>query len=418
MMRLFILMLLFTSSTFAQQHFVSKVRVDKNAVFIGEPVEVSIYLYTSTWFTEGVDLGNLKIDGAYTVFFRSIANSENINGKSYAGVQLIYNVFPYEDESLVIPSLKVQVESPNEGDYKGVRGYITTPQKIVQVKSIPNGFSESEWLVADQVRVSDNWSGSIKDVKVGDVLERRIKKEVYGTLGEFILPTIFDSISSVSMYPMRSEEVNSKTKTAISATRTDGMRYLFEQAGEVIIPEQVITWWNPQRKQLYKRTLKSKKIQVQPNPDLAILPTIKSQLNAQQESEQLEEEKGFEKFKIWAYYFGAFLLLLFSGLELIKYIKRKRSAYLGTEAYYFSKIKKRSVKELYYWIDFVGIHPPTMNQFSKQFGDDLLKREVEQIDRDLMNGKPVNINKKVWAKARKRYLNREKKRSNDFDLNP
>jgi len=417
-MRLFVILILFISNTHAQQHFVSKVRVDKNVVFIGEPVEVSIYLYTSTWFTEGVDLGNLKIDGAYSVFFRSIANSENINGKSYAGVQLIYNVFPFEEGPLIIPSLTVQVESPNEGDYKGVKGFIKTPQRTIQVKSIPQGFSENEWLVADELRVYDKWSASTNSVKVGDVLERKIKKEAYGTLGQFILPTIFDSIPSVSMYSMRGDVVNSKTKTTISATRTDGMRYLFEKSGEVIIPEQVITWWNPKRKQLHKRTLKAKKIQVQPNPDLTILSTIKSELNAQQEQEQEEDEPGFRKYKIWVYLVGGIVFLLFIGLELMRFIRKKRSVYLGTEAYFFSQIKSGSVKELYYWIDFVGIHPPTMHQFAKQFGDDLLRKEVRQIDQNLKNKLPVKITKKLWSRARKRMLIGGGKHRDKFELNP
>ena len=114
---LFLTGLTFTHSVSSQTVW-SEVNLNKQAVYVGEPVEVSITVYTSTWFTRGIDPGNIKVNGAFTVYFRPVTTSFQRDGQNYAGVQLIYNVFPYSEKDIVFPSLDIAVETPPEGDYK------------------------------------------------------------------------------------------------------------------------------------------------------------------------------------------------------------------------------------------------------------------------------------------------------------
>jgi hypothetical protein len=53
--------------------------------------------------------------------------------------------------------------------------------------------------------VKESWSGDKTRVKVGDVLERSISREVSGTVSELIPPINWDSLPGVSLYPTRSE---------------------------------------------------------------------------------------------------------------------------------------------------------------------------------------------------------------------
>ena len=66
---LLLLMLLLVHSIFAQ-HLTSSVSVNTSRVYVGEPVEVTVSVFTSTWFTAGVDIQNIKVNGAFTVPFR------------------------------------------------------------------------------------------------------------------------------------------------------------------------------------------------------------------------------------------------------------------------------------------------------------------------------------------------------------
>mgnify|MGYP000539152597 FL=1 len=103
-----LLIFLIGIGTFAQGHLSSSVSLSKNSVYVGEPVQVTVSVFTSTWFTKGVNPGNIKVNGAFTVYFRSLSTSKQVNGKTFAGVQLYFNVFPYENEPIEFPSLEIE----------------------------------------------------------------------------------------------------------------------------------------------------------------------------------------------------------------------------------------------------------------------------------------------------------------------
>lgn len=410
----FIFLLLGNGPSFAQQ-FHTEVRTNKSSVFVGEPIEVTIGVFTTTWFTRGVDLGNISVPGTFTVYFRPVSKSQTINGKQFTGVELIYNVFPYEAEDFVFPSLEIEVESPAVGDFVGVKHIVRSAERAISVKPVPAEFKRSEWLVAQNLNVRESWSGNKSQVKVGDVLVREINRVAAGTVPELIPPTEWNSIPGVSQYPSRSEVESNKTKAAISATRIEKTRYLFEKEGEVVIPEKVFTWYNPYQKKLYKRTVKASTIQVRANPNLGVLNSVRDSLQAEQEVLVAEiQEKGpltilGLTWQLFLLSLGLFLVLAMAcwvfGRKLYKQYQLKRSAYLNSELYYFRQFKKalnesnrtETGRALYRWVDELYLKEPSLDYFAKAFGDATLVAEVQNIH----SGK---VNLANWEKARKRWL--------------
>jgi len=407
------------------QELWSEVSLNKSSVYVGEPVEVSITVYTSTWFTRGIDPGNIKVNGAFTVYFRPVSTSFQKNGKNYAGVKLIYNVFPYTEKDIVFPSLDIRVETPAEGDFKGVARVVKSKERNIRVKPIPPGFNQEGWLVTTGMSVYDNWTSDLKNVKVGDVLSRNIRREAQGTVSELIPPVQWDSIPGVSLYPSRSSVENNQSKTAISAVRTETMRYLFEKEGEVQLPEMVFTWYNPVQQKLYKRTLKAIVIQVQPNPDLGMLASIRDSLQVEQEKmlSAREENQPFnilgltpEQFAgvIAAIAIIGYLFFVFFK-KIIQRTRLKRHQYRNSEAYYFDRFvhlaraKKpgEALNALYRWIDSLHLTEPNLIYFAGNYGDQVLQRETTKIEQDLRNNKSVlAFNLPEWERARKNYLNK------------
>ena len=413
------LLLICSQLFFGQRHLISDVSINRSSVFVGQPVEVSVSVYTSTWFTAGVNPGNIKVNGAFTVYFRSLSNSKKINGQTYAGVTMYFHVFPYDDQDIEFPSLDIQVETPNVGDYKGVKHTIKTKARTIKVKPVPPNINKEEWLVTSWMSVSENWSGNVKNVKVGDVLERSIFRNVSGTVSELIPPIIWDTIPNVSLYPTRSTVKNHKTKTAISATRTEGMRYLFEQEGRVKISKMELTWWDPYRNKLYKKTLPEVMIDVQPNPDLGMLTTIKESLEAEIIEKERVDDKEFSilgvTLKVFLIYLATFIVTLIGLFKIIKrliiYLKKRRANYRNSEKYYFDLfIKSINSKDfakiqnaLYRWIDRLQLAEPTIHYFIKMYG-------VEHI----MN--EHSFNKKDWIVARKKFLHLVKNRTTTISI--
>lgn len=422
-----ILLLLFQATIgFAQNNVVSEVSINRRSVYLGQPVEVSVGIFTPTWFTKGVNFGNIKVNGAFTIYFRSVSTSKKINGKNYAGVVAIYNVFPYDDEDLVFPSLEMVVETPDEGGFKGIKRSVKTKSTDIVVKAVPNGYNTNDWLVANNVSVNESWQGDLKTVKVGDVIQRSVYRKAYGTVSELIPPVFWDSIQGVSIYPSRSSINTEKTKTSISATRTESVRYLFEKEGTVTLPEITITWWNPNQNKLLKRTLKEKIIDVLPNPDLGMLETVKDSLNAgnQEISEASSDDEAIKIFGlslkdfliylivilICSYLIYKFLKWLLISKGLLAKWKQQRLEALASEQHFFkiflkqvsNKNKKEAINAIYLWIDRLHLKEPTLAYFASTYGSDMFISNIRKTSLDQPFDPLVHVEE--IKMARKKYL--------------
>jgi len=426
------LSMLLSGNLYAQGVF-STVTVNKSEVYLGEAIEMTVSVYTPTWFTRGVDIGNIQINGAFSVYFRSVSTSRKINGQTYAGVQLIYNLFPYEQADVVIPALSFEVETPNVGGYKGINRKVSTKEKVVRLKPIPPDVDRDRWMVTTSFRVREKWSGSLTSVKVGDVLERTISRNAANTVGELLPPLVEDSIAGVSQYPERPEVKTNKTKTTISASRTDAIRYLFEEEGAVVIPAVEFIWWNPWQKKFLKRTLPERTINVATNPDLGIVKSIKASLEAETLQAQVDEVEPVPPtflglgWKQWLLILvAAFLLgyILNRALRrLIAALKEKRAAYKETEAYAFSRFMKatrkgngyKALDALYVWLSALLPENPTMRELAAQVEDKDVIEEIQRIEAAIAGAEsrviPVELN--VWKRARKAYLSKKKDQPKD-----
>ena len=422
------LVLFFTSSHFFAQGVFSTVTSNKSEVYVGEPVAITVSVYTPTWFTQGVDIGNLTVNGAFTVYFRSVSTSRKINGQTYAGIQFIYNVFPFEEQDIVIPALNFEVESPNVGDYKGIRRKVQSKEKVIKIKPTPPDIDRDQWFVTGGMTVRENWNGNPNTVKVGDVLERTITRNTRNTVAELIPPIIWDSIPSVSSYPIRPNVNTNKTRTDISAIRTDGVKYLFEEEGDIILPDMEFSWWNPYQKKYLKRTIKGRTISVKPNPDLGILRTIKDSLEVKQALINTEEDEKEAKT-----YFGLSLkellaLLVVLGIVLsilIRYMLKarkafiqKRKEYRASETYAFKRFLSDSNSEdpgkaipaLYHWIGHLNLNEPTLRELAFASENEALLSEIETIEAVLKdkNVNRLSINKKLWRQSRDKLIKVQK----------
>jgi hypothetical protein len=424
---LFLLLIYSGYGGYAQQVY-SEVNLSKNAVYIGEPVEVRVSVFTSTWFTKGVDPGNVKVDGAFTIYFRGASISKQINGKTHAGVQMIFNVFPYEQNDIIFPSLEITVETPAEGGYKGVQRTIKTREKPIQVKPVPKSYGKADWLVSTDVAVAENWTGNRNNVKVGEVLERRITRTAAGTVSGLIPALSWDTLAHVSAYPARSAADDIKTRTAISAKRTDGIKYLFEKEGEITLPKIEIQWWNPVRERLYKRTIREITINVQPNPNLGMLESIRDSLailNAAGSETNVETPSFWQRLTKKQIAMLIMLLviviyLIYKFDTIVQWVKgtwelyrKKREAYRRSEKYYFRQFilkaksddRKETLKAAYQWIDRLHLKEPTLKYFAENFGNDALLNDVHLLEaQTLSSSKKVSVSTTHWQAARQEYI--------------
>jgi len=180
------------------------------------------------------------------------------------------------------------------------------------------------------------------------------------------------------------------------------------EEGEVVIPEITLMWWNAGRKKVYKRTLREVVINVQPNPDLGMVTSIKDSLDAMvaaSVADSTEEEKPFEFLGMnWKQLSVAILLLILLikyGWKFFQFIwktyQTKHRAYLESEKYYFDlflkslhKSEDEKLKAFYRWLDCLTLKEYTLDYFSSTYIGSALTF--------------VSAPKQEWIKARKRVL--------------
>lgn len=414
--------------SYAQNAPFASISVNKNEVYVGEPIQIVVTAYTPTYFTAPANFENVKISGAFTVFFKSEPTSNTFNRKRFSGIKRTYNVFPYESKNLTIPPFIIHVTTPGpEGGYKGAEMTLRSRERKIAVKDVPDNFKPNEWLVANNLRMSERWSNNTKDVKVGDVISRTVERTVYGTVAELIHPIDWDSLPNVSQYPARSSIENIKADRTISAKRTEGVRYLFEKEGIYNIPEKEITWWNPVQNRLYKKTLSGITITVKPNPDLGMITSMKDSLENLNQSllkEQTKVEEEKKELSILGLSLRDFLIALAVALVALSYLikilkityqkyKVKRAHFLQSEPYFFMRFLKNIstqkrdhiLNSMYQWIDKLELEQPTMHALNKFIKSKNLKIEIKDIEAQLeANKKSLVLNKKTWIKSRKKYL--------------
>ena len=417
-----LLLLTFTSNG---QNIIAYATVNTNEAYIGQPVKLTVSVYTSTWFTSGIDLGNIKIDDALTVYFRSVSNSKAFSGKNYAGVSFYYNLFPTKEGQLTIPALSINIESPKPGGYKGLKRTVKTKPKTLNVIPVPLGYNPNNWLVATYLSVNQNWSSALKDIKVGDVIQRTINRSAGGTMAEFIPATVWDSITGISVYPRRAKVNTKKSKTSISSSRSETVNYLFEKEGEVILPAMDYMYWNSNNKKFYKKHIDSVVIQVKPNPDLSMLTSIKKSLQKETIEAAETEEQPFLILgltpKLFAKYLIFGLVILFVLIYVIKqltsYIKNKREAHLKSESYAFNTLKKAIDQNDYFaftrachiWLKKLNTEFESLQDFMKSTNSEVLSNTYEQLNNTIFKEEKTNDNLyaellKGIKQARSQYL--------------
>ncbi|MCG2461705.1 BatD family protein [Flavobacteriaceae bacterium F89] len=407
------------------QQLISYVTVSHTDPYVGQPVQMTVSVYTETWFTQGVDVGNIQVEGALTVYFRSLPNQRTFNGKRFTGVDFIYNLFPTQPGPLRITPLHIDVVSPRPGDSKGIKHTLATKAKKLTVKDIPLGINPNEWLVSSSLDVSQRWNASLITVKVGDVLQRTITRSAGGTLSEFIPAAVWDSVAGVGIYPKRPITRTEKTKTYVSGFRSETVNYLFEKEGTVILPKQEFLHWNVRYNKYYKRIIDSITINVAPNPNLGILTGIKKQLESETKAEQEPEQKAKlifgmtwkEFLKLIATVLALSVIAFYSLKWALLNVRERYRTYKESEQNAFRRVRwslryKKKSKFFDFakrWLLKLELKERSLDFFIQQYGTENLRQNYIILKTNVFdNNTSINPNYSVLNKelalARKQFL--------------
>jgi len=376
---------------------------NKSEVQVGEPLVVTVTVYTSTWFTQPPIFEEIQVKGSLMTRLdqRSNATSVTIANKQYPAIKQRFVIYPNIIGENILPSFKVTTECPPEGGYKGVVRDVFTKKRSFNVLAPPEGVDPKDFFSAYNVTIKDKWNRDLNKVKAGDVLERRITINASGSLAAVIPQIILDSVDFGSVYLKSPILNNRQNKNSFSGTRTEIINYLLEKDGSFRIPEIRLKWYNLKTKTYEETSIASASITIAANPDLEFILTRQKELQSELEATREEEEPPSEPFSFMGLNWWQLALVVIVLVVLTRFIiklvqslisktERRKLQKLNSEAHYFELLKqaihnkdeKHIVRALYAWYDRYRAENSSAQfaQFIANDNEGQLQDEAQQLE--------------------------------------
>ena len=227
--------------------------VSKNRVYVQEQLLYTIKLYYSISFDQGAQLTSPQVaDSVVQQLGSDETYSEIVDGIRYNVTERKFVIFPQSSGELTIPPIYFTATVGRRGGLTRFFNNRTSVREInlasdphtIDVRGKPASFPGQTWLPASNLSVVESWSGSLDGLGIGDSITRNIRLTTTG-LSSSLLPGItYEDMPGLKFYPDQPVREDSADENGVTGSRAEGTAIVPSEAGEFVIPEVVIPWWN------------------------------------------------------------------------------------------------------------------------------------------------------------------------------
>jgi len=230
-------------------------------------VRLWVEILSSEGFSKAPSYPELLLSGAIVILPDpfGVNISPSVDGKTWIGQRQRYAIIPQREGKFVVPPIEVKVGATVNGEASNPTTLHTEPLELIAI--FPPGMQNlTQILSTETVTISETYDRDTADLKVGDAITRVVTVRGENTFA-LALPVIsFDQVQGTRVYPAQSVLNNQTNRGNYSGTRIDAGTYVLEQAGEVILPEIRVSWWNPKSQMAEEVVLPSNEFHVAKNP--------------------------------------------------------------------------------------------------------------------------------------------------------
>jgi len=221
---------------------------------VGQPLTIAIEIATNRWFAKGTRINNFEL--ADTIILAnseiSINGTKRLNGQTWSTQTKEITLYPRRHGDYYLPSIKVQVSVNTENDGI-VEGTIETKPQYFII-SLPEALTNIEhFIVSPQVSLkilTDNENDDETSYSIGSAITQTITIKAQDVPAMMIPPVQQTELTGLSIYQKTPQVLDKSNRGDLVGTRIESFTYIFEQAGEYEIPEQVIFWWDTSNNKL------------------------------------------------------------------------------------------------------------------------------------------------------------------------
>lgn len=418
---LLVLVLLEFSSTLAAGDIVLRSSVQPEKAWVGQRVILQIDVLGSDGWTQITRFDDIKIPGAYLMRTDSQGTrlQETIDGTSYSGQRYEFSIYPQVAGAIEIPVIGVEVTSRAAGVDTGASVQQAQAPAVIILSNVPAGAENIRGLVSTtQLTAEQNWQSLDETPEVGDALERTVSLQAVDVSGMAFTPLKHEDILGVGSYPAQPAVQDSSTRGSLNGSRTEVVTYVFEQAGEVQIPDIEFSWWNLADNKLEHVALPGR------------LVSVVAGVGGVSGAGTLPLKQLKKRYLVP-------LVIMFLLLVYVLYFFRKalverwvtwRIARKESEEGYFqlvvksvhSKKSAAALRDIMRWLDRINdaSYPARLDVFISRYGDTRAKVVVDQLLHSVAVGEQLSYPAKlldVLSTARRNWQQTRKQRQ--FDAN-
>jgi hypothetical protein len=214
--------------------------------YVQQELQYTIKIFTSVNILdaslEAPEVGNAVIEARGEERYQTL-----INSRYFQVIERRYAIYPQTSGIITIPALTLQAR------VEGYRPSMLDPGRLVvkrsgshrvKVSPPPAEFTGSVWLPAREIVLKETWSKNPDTLKVGDSITRTINIKADGLLGSQLpaLPSI--DLKNAKLYPDQAKINKGEDKSKWTGIRSESLAIIPTRAGEFVLPEVRIAWWN------------------------------------------------------------------------------------------------------------------------------------------------------------------------------
>ncbi len=279
-----------TSPNSGAQDVMLKVDIDEKNPFVQSQVVLTIRLLQAVEIRDG-GLSEPKLDNAIIERMGADVNFHTtLDSKRYRVTERRYAIFPQASGQVIIPIIAFEGHVMDRGRSRSSqradpfnRFFQQLPTKMVRLKSElieldvkpqPSQYQGDWWLPAKSLTLTESWSPSLPEFRVGEPVTRTLQLEAVGLTG-VQLPNIINenTLNHFKYYadkPVVKTQDNGQT---LIGTLQEKIAIVPTQAGKFELPEINLIWWDIQNNKAQQAVLPSRVVDV--------LPAIAQQLTRQ-----------------------------------------------------------------------------------------------------------------------------------------
>ncbi len=222
--------------------------------YVQSQVLYSLKLYRRVLITQAkLDEPQLK-DAVIEKLGEDSTYNSQVQGVSYTVTERKYAIFPQQSGVFTIAPLTLNAEVliQRRPSFNGFFNQQSTENRRISsnaitlnVQPVPANFKNSNWLSAESLQLSENWSDKSMQTKVGEPLTRTMrltaKGSTVGQLPELSGSTVIDGIKSYPDQPVLKED---KQDDGLTAVREEKIAYIPSKPGDYTLPALKISWFN------------------------------------------------------------------------------------------------------------------------------------------------------------------------------